>query len=71
LDNDLEQPTLLASGLLQEQLARPACQAQHVDDLINGGRCGLLDILDFALQRILLPAPSGRMFVEKVGKNQF
>ncbi len=48
-DNHLEQPALLGGGLLQEQLACPARQAQHVDGLIDWGRRGILDILDLAL----------------------
>jgi|HubBroStandDraft_6_1064221.scaffolds.fasta_scaffold189153_2 hypothetical protein len=49
-----------------EQLARPASQPQHVDGLIDGGRCGFLDILDLAHKPILLPEPSSRMLVEKL-----
>src|SRR5438132_9865120 len=43
-DHHLQQPALLGGGLLQEQLARTACQAQHVDGLIDWGRRGLLDL---------------------------
>ncbi|MGO9242494.1 MAG: hypothetical protein ACLQBJ_16955 [Bryobacteraceae bacterium] len=65
-DNHLEQPALLGGGLLQEQLACPARQAQHVYGLIDGGRRGLLDILDLPLQPVLLGAPSNRLLVEKL-----
>src|SRR3989442_4127179 len=53
-DNHLEHPALLGGGLLQEQLARTACQTQHVDGLIDWGRRGLLDLFDLALQPVLL-----------------
>ncbi len=56
----LEQPTLLAGGLLEEQFARPTRQAKHVDGIIDWGRRGLLDILDPAQQTILLPAQCDR-----------
>jgi hypothetical protein len=54
--NRLEQPPLLSRRLLEEQLARPARQAKHVDGVINRGRRGLLDAVDFAEQPILPPA---------------
>ena len=44
----LNQPTLLAAGLLEEQLARPTRQAKHVDSLIDRCQRGFLDALDFA-----------------------
>ena len=65
-DNHLEQPAVLGGWLLKEQLARPARQAQHVDGLIDWGRRGLLDILDLALQPILLGSPSCRLLVKKL-----
>ena len=66
LEYNLEEATLLGGGLLQEQLARPACQAQHVDGLIDWGWRGFLDILDVALQPVLLGAPRSRLLVEKL-----
>jgi len=44
----LEQAPLLGRGLLQEQLARPTRQAQHVDGLTNGRWRALLDVVDLA-----------------------
>jgi hypothetical protein len=65
-DYHLKQPALFCGGLLQEQFARPARQPQHIDGLINRGRHGRLDVLYLAEQTVLLPAPSGRLLVEKV-----
>ena len=48
IDYDVEESALLGGGLLEEQLACPTRQAKHVDGLIDGGRRGLLDILDLA-----------------------
>jgi hypothetical protein len=42
------------AGCSRNKLARPARQPQHVDGLIDGGWCGLLDILDLAQQTTLL-----------------
>ena len=65
-DNQLKQSALLGGGLLEEQLAGPARQAEHVNGLIDWSQRGHLDILDFAHQAILLAAPDARMLVEKL-----
>ena len=66
-DNHLEQPALLGGGLLQEQLARAARQAQHVEYLIDWGRRGLLGLLDLALQPVLFRAPNRRCLSKNGG----
>jgi hypothetical protein len=57
---------LLASRLLEEQLARSTGQAKHIDSLINWCRCGFLDAMDFKEQTILLLAHRGGLRVEEL-----
>ena len=57
---------MLAAGLLEEQLARPARQAKHIEGLIDRRQRGFLNILDLAEQTILLSAQRGSLLIEEL-----
>src|SRR5665213_2520736 len=55
---------LFIGWLLQKQLRSSACQLQHVDCLFDRCRCSLVNVGDFAENRLLFAPPFGGMRIE-------